>query len=85
MKIVRDKLISGYFTSTKEVDVEDAIRGSIEGYSDHGEGSVEVAKRVADNSADMLAKLISILVEKEMLTSNDISSMLSYKFSIEEE
>lgn len=80
MKITRT---NDYSKQKLEYSVADAIEASCDG-SDYGQGAVEDASQTARNVARALGQLAQIIFDAGLMTPDQLDSMLSYKFKVEE-
>ena len=67
MKVIIKDVVS----QEEVIDLSKYIKRLCDGYADNG-GAVEEAQTIADNTANLLAKLITLLTEKKMLSENDL-------------
>lgn len=80
MKIVRrDGRINGNGTN---IEVKEAIEDSLHG---HGrDGQLENIASLANSEAEMIATLIQLLVDNNVLTLEQVAVMFSYRYKLEE-
>ena len=80
MKIIE---YSNWTGRQQEVDIADAIEGSIDDTIEHN-GIAETADRKANNCGKMLAKIVQCLHERKLLTDDNVKDMLSWKYTVED-
>lgn len=60
---------------TKDLSVAEYVETNLDG-SDYEHGAVETAEATANNCKNYLAKLTALLVEKKLLTEDELTNLL---------
>jgi len=77
------KLKNSGWPERREVLVSSAIDIILDG-RDYGSGQVESAARTADNATAFIGKLVEVLAEKQILSREELLSLLGYGWEFED-